>query len=179
MQETTCCFFGHRKIIWTEELNQQLYTIIENLILEKKVDTFLFGSKSQFNDLCYKIVTEYKEEYCNIKRIYVRAEFPNINDTYKKYLLQRYEDTYYPSSLINAGKSVYIQRNYAMIDKSSFCVIYYDENYLPTERTKTQATLIKHQCNSGTKLAYDYTKRKGIWIENVFTINHTDLDMID
>lgn len=37
-----------------------------------------------------------KEEYPDIKRIYVRAEFPYINDDYKNYLLKSYEDTYYP-----------------------------------------------------------------------------------
>ena len=45
-KEKTCCFFGHRKINETEELKNRLYEIIENLIVNEKVDTFLFGSKS-------------------------------------------------------------------------------------------------------------------------------------
>lgn len=52
MKERTCCFIGHRKIEETSELRAELYDIIEKLIAYEKVDTFLFGSKSRFNDLC-------------------------------------------------------------------------------------------------------------------------------
>ena len=57
MHKYTCCFFGHRKINETEELKSKLYEIIEKLIVEKQVDTFLFGSKSRFNSLCQETVT--------------------------------------------------------------------------------------------------------------------------
>ena len=67
-KEKTCCFFGHRKIDETEELKNKLSEIIENLIVNENVDTFLFGSKSQFDDLCHKIVTELKEKYPHIRR---------------------------------------------------------------------------------------------------------------
>ena len=59
-KEKTCCFFGHRKIDETAELKNRLYEIIENLIVNENVDTFLFGSKSEFDDLCHKIVTNLK-----------------------------------------------------------------------------------------------------------------------
>ena len=58
MCKNTCCFFGHRKINKTEELKSKLIEIIEKLIVEKHVDTFLFGSKSCFNSLCIELVTE-------------------------------------------------------------------------------------------------------------------------
>ena len=48
----TCCFFGHRAFVETEESNIKLYDTIEKLITNENVDTFLFGSKSQFNDFC-------------------------------------------------------------------------------------------------------------------------------
>ena len=57
---------------------------------------FLFGSKSRFDDLCYEAVTELKKKYVHIQRIYVRAEFPYIDESYKSYLLKGYEETYYP-----------------------------------------------------------------------------------
>ena len=60
-KEKTCCFFGHRKIDGTEELKNNLCGIIENLIVNENVDTFLFGKKSQFDDLCHKITTELKK----------------------------------------------------------------------------------------------------------------------
>lgn len=72
--ENTSCFFGHRTINETAELKSKLIEIIEKLIVDEKVDTFLFGSRSDFDDLCYDIITQLKEKYPHIKRIYVRAE---------------------------------------------------------------------------------------------------------
>lgn len=115
----TCCFLGHREICETEDLKEQLFRGIEQLVVEKNVDTFLFGSKSQFNQLCYDLITKLKETYPYIQRIYVRAEFPTITDSYRKYLLERYEDTYYPQDIVGAGKAVYVKRNKIMIEKNS------------------------------------------------------------
>ena len=144
MKEKTCCFFGHRKINETEELKSKLIEIIEKLIVDEKVDTFLFGSKSRFNSLCLELVTEIKEKYPHIKRIYVRAEYPDINEQYTNYLLESYEDTYYPEKILNSGRAAYVERNYEMINKSQFCIVYYDEPNAPTTR------------KSGTKIALDY-----------------------
>ena len=164
----TCCFFGHRKITETDELKSKLYNEIETLITYKKVHTFLFGSKSQFDDLCYKIVTELKEKYQHIKRIYVRAEFPYIDDNYKKYLLESYEDTYYPSKMIDAGKAAYVERNYEMIDNSRYCICYYDENYTPPRRKNSRRDLFDYQPKSGTRMAFDYANKRNLMIYNVF-----------
>ena len=149
-KEHTCCFFGHRKINVTDELISRLKATVEGLITEKKVDTFLFGSKSEFDKLCLAAVTGLKNKYPHIKRIYVRAEFPYIDEDYTSYLLQSYD---YPEHIINAGKASYVERNCEMIDNSSYCIIYYDENYpLP---------------KSGTKRAYDYAIKKGTAVINL------------
>lgn len=147
-KNSTCCFFGHREINKTEELKSNLQIKIEKLIVQKGVDTFLFGSKSSFDDLCLEAVTNLKEKYPHIKRIYVRAEYPDINEDYENYLLRFYEDTYFPEKMRNSGRAVYIKRNYEMIDKSEFCVIYYDE--------KTDIANRK----SGTKIAFEYATKK-------------------
>jgi len=144
MKDKTCCFFGHRKINETEELKSKLIEVVEKLIVEKQVDTFLFGSKSRFNSLCLELVTEIKEKYPHIKRIYVRAEYPYINEQYTNYLLESYEDTYYPEHIRSSGRAAYVERNYEMIDNSYYCIVYYDEQNAPTTR------------KSGTKIALDY-----------------------
>ena len=148
MHKKICCFFGHRTISEPEKLKSKLIKIIEELIVENSVDTFLFGSKSQFNSLCLELVTELKEKYPHIKRIYVRAEYPYISEHYKNYLLESYEDTYYPEKILNSGKAAYVERNYEMIDKSHYCIVYYDEENAPSTR------------KSGTKIALDYAIRK-------------------
>ena len=56
-----CCFIGHRKIDLTKELEEKSRNVIEDLIINKKVTTFLFGSKSEFDSLCHKIVTDLKD----------------------------------------------------------------------------------------------------------------------
>lgn len=144
MKNYTCCFFGHRNINVTEKLKNNLYQKIESLIVDEKVDIFLFGSKSRFDDLCLETVTKLKEKYSHIKRIYIRAEFPVISDSYKEYLLKHYEDTYYPEKILNAGRAVYVERNFYMVDKSRFCIVYYNESEIPSTR------------KSGTKTALNY-----------------------
>ena len=163
-KEHTCCFLGHRKIEVTDELINRLKEVVENLIIENEVDIFLFGSKSQFDKLCLQVVTELKKKYPHIRRIYVRAEFPYIDEDYTAYLLKRYDHTYYPERMINAGKAAYVERNYEMIDNSSYCVIYYDENYMPPRRKNSRRDLTEYQPRSGTKRAYDYARKKKIII---------------
>ncbi|MBQ4116120.1 MAG: DUF1273 family protein [Clostridia bacterium] len=148
MLDNTCCFFGHRNISETDELKTKLTKAIERLIVEKNVDTFLFGSKSRFDSLCLEIVTQIKEKFPHIKRIYVRAEFPYISDIYKSYLLTFYDETYYPEKIKNAGRAAYVERNYEMINRSRFCIVYYDELYTPSSR------------KSGTKIALEYAIKK-------------------
>ena len=100
MLKNTCCFIGHRKINVTDELKEKLRVVIKRLIVDENIDSFLFGSKSQFDDLCWDIVTEIKKKYSHIKRIFVRAEYPYIDESYKAYLLESYEDTYFPKSVL-------------------------------------------------------------------------------
>jgi len=155
-KEHTCCFIGHRKIDITRELINRLEETIKHLITEKKVDTFLFGSKSEFDILCLKVLTELKKNYSHITRVYVRSEFAYIDDSYTEYILKTYDETYFPMKLINAGRAVYVERNFEMIDKSAYCVFYYDKNYSQFKR------------KSGTKLAYDYATKKALKIINLY-----------
>lgn len=148
MGNNVCCFIGHRKINETKEVRNQLLEIIENLITDEKIDTFLFGSKSRFNELCYETVTRLKEKYPYIKRIFVRAEYPYIGDDYKEYILESYEDTYFPKNVIGTGRLSYVKRNIEMINKSGFCVFYFDKGMLPTNR------------RSGAEVAFNYAVRQ-------------------
>ena len=167
MKSNTCCFLGSRRIIKTNELLISLYSDIERLIVDEKVDTFLFGSKSEFDSLCLEIVTEIKEKYPYIKRVYVRAEYPIISDEYKDYLLKSYEHTYYPQNIMGAGKAVYVERNCEMIDKSDLCVIYFNDGYFPPRRKNSWRDLTDYQPKSGTGIAYKYAVQKKRTIINL------------
>lgn len=162
-----CCVFGHRKLTDISNLEIRLQETMERLILYRNVDTFLLGSKSDFDLLCRTILIKLKDKYEHIKRIYVRAEYPDINEDYKKYLLEYYDETYYPEKLRNAGKAVYVERNYEMIDKSHICVVYYKENYMLPDAKKSKKDNLPRQAKSGTRIAYQYAMEKGKEIINL------------
>ena len=165
----TCSFFGHRNAKATPELCDNLRKTIVYLIKEKGVQRFLFGSKSSFDDLCLKTVTEIQKEYPEIKRTYVRSDYPYIPKQYKDYLLESYDDTLMPSKVENAGAARYVERNQEMINASDFCVFYYNEAYKPPLRKRYRSALSTYQPKSGTKLAYEYAKQKQKEIINLYT----------
>ena len=147
--KNTACIFGHREINETEELKAEVHKTVEKLITDEGIDTFLFGSHSRFNDFCLDIVTDLKKEkHPHVKRVYVRAMYPYVDESYKAYLLTLYDDTYYPEQIEGAGRAAYVERNYEMIDKSRICIVYYDEDNAPKKR------------KSGTKVALDYAEKK-------------------
>lgn len=174
-----CSFFGHRKIIYDNRIVNVLKEIIEDLILNKNVNKFLFGSKSEFNTLCHLIVTELKDKYPYIQRIgypcynelFILEE--NIDDFKKKFYdlfnkeikIYGVEEIFSHRSRYTAGKSSYIERNYSMIDNSDFCVFYYDVNYKPQIKRHNRKSY--YQSKSGTCIAYEYAKRNKKCVINV------------
>ena len=163
----TCCFIGHRNVEGTPALRERLKGVVRRLITEKGVSRFLFGSKSLFDDLCLEVVTELREEYPHIKRVYVRTCYTELGEQYTEYLLGLYEDTYLPEGVEKAGRAAYVERNQEMIKASEYCVFYYDENYKPKERKYSRRNLTYYQPKSGTEVAYEYAKRKGKEIINL------------
>ncbi len=160
------CFIGHR----TVENKEQLAVLIRETVISlinKGVKTFLFGSKSEFDDLSWKIVSELKTKYSFIKRVYARSSHKDIDNSYKEYLLKLYEETYFLPKLENAGKYSYVERNYEMIDQSTYCVFYYNEDYRPLlKRQANNDKTLKR--NSGTKTAYIYAMKKKKTIINLY-----------
>ena len=130
----TCSFFGHSKTEKNEKQKEKVRETVENLIAEENVFCFLFGSKSGFDRICLEVVNEMKEKYPHIKRIYVRAEYPEIGEGYWRYLSQFYDESYFPKKIRTSGRAVYVERNFEMIENSRFCVIHYDANLAPTTR---------------------------------------------
>lgn len=166
-EKKVCCFFGHRKVADKEQLRKRLYKTVEDLIIYNNVSIFLLGSKSEFNALSREVLAELKEKYPYIHRIYIRAEYQYIDDSYEAYLLQSCDETYYSERAIGAGKAVYVQRNGELIDKADICVVYYNGGYLPPRRRNGKKDLFDYQPPSGTQIAYDYAKRKKKTIINL------------
>ena len=161
-------FIGHRKLQFDNGFRIQLKKLFLSLIDNRNANTFLFGSRSDFNNLCLEVVTEIQKERPNIKRVYVRAEYPYINKAYEDYLLGSYDATYIPENVIDASKAAYVERNFHMIDKAGLCIFYYDENYKPPLKPATRGRITREQPKSGTKVAYEYAIKHQKQIVNLF-----------
>ena len=164
--EHSVCFIGHRKINDTPELRERLRGILLDLI-ENGTVNFIFGDHSAFDDLCYELVTEFKEKYPVIKRINFRKDYEDADEYTMRFLASGYEESICPCGVGKAGRASYVERNQAMIRESDACVFYYDESYLPPRRKNSRRELCDYQPKSGTALAYGYAEAKGKRIYNV------------
>lgn len=153
----SCCIIGHREIEITARLQNELKNKLIYLIKNEDVKVFYFGSRSEFCKLCYNVITNLKNEYARIKRVYVRAEYANVGESYENYLNEFYEDSFYYDENLKAGRFSYIKRNEFMINVSDFCLFYYNKSYTPSSKTK-----------SGTAIAYNYAVKNSKTIINLY-----------
>ncbi len=100
--ERTCCFIGHRKIKCTLELRERLQSILLDLI-ENGTTDFIFGDHSEFNDLCYEVVTKLKEKHPEIGRINFRKTFEDTADYTMQFLIKGYEKSICPYQTTDCG----------------------------------------------------------------------------
>ena len=157
----TCSFFGHRDTPQTEELKQKVRETVERLIVKEGVDTFLFGSRSKFDELCHIVVTELQEKYSHIRRIAYLCKHESgclvgagtslkqkIKDlTGRDEYVGEYEEIKKSDRVNSAGRAAYVERNQLMIDKSEIIILHLDK-----EKRGGKP--------SGTILAYDYAINK-------------------
>ena len=155
-----CSFFGHRDTPQTDELKQKVREIVERLIVEEGVDTFLFGSRSQFDELCHIVVTELREKYPHIQRIAYLCKHETaclagagmslkhqIKElTGRDVYVAEYEDVKKSDRVNSAGRAAYVERNQWMIDHSLIVIFKIQEN--------------KNSNSSGTWKAFHYAQQK-------------------
>lgn len=178
----TCSFFGHWNVKLTDEQYSELVDLIKELIINEEVDTFLFGSKSNFDSICHTIESDLKKRYSHICRVgYTCSSGTCILETEKEYWERLYVNLGYKNIEIKgfekecdfkqkytSGRASYVERNYAMINDSDYCIFYCDNSYLPEMRKYSKNISFYREANSGTKLAYEYAKRKNKTIFNIF-----------
>ncbi len=160
--EKDCCFIGHRAVANAEETRKLLYREILKLIKSESVRTFLFGSRSEFNELCHAVVTDLQIVYPDIKRVMyscrsecacMESEREKTNSLYSRLLnrpikLLGYEEERKFPYYLTSGRASYVQRNKSMIDDSDYCIFYYCDGYTP-----------KSGGRSGTRMAYEYAEK--------------------
>ena len=144
MEDKICSFFGHRDVDITEQL--YLKTIAEIMrAVELGCRTFYFGGYSDFDELCYKIVTRIKDENpeIEIKRIYCVSQERYLRKNVRYFKRENYDDIIYLVPAFEGWyKSIYF-RNCAMIDQSDLVIFYAEKKE-----------------GSGAYKAYKYAKNK-------------------
>lgn len=163
-----CCFIGHRNVNLDEKQMNELNILLDDLINKKKIDSFLFGSKSNFDNICLKIVSQLKKIYPNIKRIgypcknemfFYEKDKEKYNKNFLTIIGQNINILFVDETISfknqeKTGKYSYIKRNQEMINASDICIFYYDEHY--------------NLKKSGTKIAYDYALKNKKTIINIY-----------
>ena len=169
-----CSFFGHRKIEKTEQLVAKLDELLEMLIIQKGVTTFLFGSRSEFDSLCHERVTLLQTKYPEIKRIMhtCRSEYACPKEekeereriaravTKREIIYQDYDGEVQSDRVYNAGRASYVERNQEMIDASDYCIFYYNSEYQPPKRKYSKRSVGEYQPKSGTALSFEYANQR-------------------
>ncbi len=171
-----CCIIGHRQIKNIEVLKTKAKSVIMNLIINESVDTFLFGSKSDFDNFCYEIVSELiKIDKLNITRIKYacngelgftteeKEKYDKIVANFFKNGLKDYEEVKRFQHLEKSGKASYIERNKMLIDDADICLFYYEYK----EVCEVNEHLLNR--NSGTNIAYNYAISRNKKIINIAT----------
>lgn len=144
----TVCFIGHRTVINAVQVKIKLTDTL-SILISNGADTFLFGSRSEFDMLCWEVVTALQEQYPNLKRISYNAphetaftskEERESSEQFFSRMTKRevhfadYECAVSSQKSIKANKNAYIMRNQEMIDNSDICVFYFNKDYLPPKR---------------------------------------------
>ena len=145
--EKSCAVFGHRQIIVTNELINTLKDTFIDLIINKGVCIFYFGGFGEFDELCWKIITELKQcTFPNIKRVYVCEKEDYVNRPHKRpknLNTDNYDEIVFFVLDFDYWYTAVYYRNIAIIDHSDFNIFY-----------------IRDTENSGAYKAYTYAKRK-------------------
>ena len=124
-KDKICSFFGHRNVDITVELREKTEKHILDLI-NLGYNVFYFGGFSDFDDLCYQIVSKYKNErkdinlirtFCVWQEKYLRKKSPHFNRN-------NYDNIIYLTpSFYSWYKSIYF-RNCAIVDSSDYIVFF-------------------------------------------------------
>ncbi len=147
------CFFGHRRIYDVTLIERALQEIICTLIREKEYVVFLVGREGEFDQLTSSVVKQMQRELTDLNSVhtlvmpYIKKSYLNNEKAYSEY----YDLIEISEKAANAHpKSAILIRNKEMIDRSSLCVFYVEDNF------------------GGAAKALTYAKKRGKKIINIY-----------
>lgn len=150
--ERSCSVFGHSKIEVTTELKGNLISVFETLITKENVKYFYFGGFGEFDDLCHTVLTELKNKYPQIYRIFCLADPRQLELSKRPKWLkdEDYEEITYLDLDYDYWYTRIYYRNCEIIDRSDFVVFF-----------------VNHSEHSGAYKAMRYALKKKKRILNI------------
>lgn len=126
--EKVCSCFGHFNVDLTDELKARTSKEIDKALADG-VRIFLFGGRSDFDDLVYDIVTEKKAQLpqLEIKRIFCFALDKQLRKPPTWFQRKEYEGYECPTKDFDWWYTSIYYRNCAMIDQSDLVLFYAEE----------------------------------------------------
>ena len=124
-KEKVCSCFGHFNVDITEELRARTSKEIDKAVADG-VRIFLFGGRSDFDDLVYDIVTDKKAQapQFDIKRIFCFPLYKQLLKPPNWFNKKEYEGYDCPCKHFDWWYTSIYYRNCAMIDKSDLVLFY-------------------------------------------------------
>lgn len=114
-----CCGFGHRNIF--SDIEPKIEKIIEKLIIEKDVRTFMTCGWGNFDIMFSSAVRAVKRKYDDIELILVLPYLSNKLNTYKDSVESSYDGIILPEEVIGVHyKRAITVRNKWLIDNSDY-----------------------------------------------------------
>ena len=125
----SCSCFGTTKLPITEELKQKAKAVILDLLV-KGFRIFYFGGFGEFDDMCYQIVSEFKEQYQDIHRIFCVADprWTRISKRPRWLNEETYEEIVYLDLDFDWWYQRIYFRNCEMINRSDFVIFFAQED---------------------------------------------------
>lgn len=163
MKYKTCCFIAPYSTRLSDDDIKKLELILNDIVINANVRTFLFGFQTDIDFVCYRILKNIKDKYPNIKLIYLQKGFKNLIKKNYKDKFKLYDKSYYPKKDACTGELSPFKRHEIYIDNSDYCIFYqrkddkdikvFDSSNLPLDIDKT--------------IAYNYAMQKKKEIINI------------
>lgn len=160
------------KVVVSGETAEKLVMAMRQKAKELSAMIFLLSNieiKDEKSESEYMLEQSYIKELVSEEAEHTMRVLVANKQILDKETVKDFDAEYEHPTKYSSGRGSYVERNQAMIDDSDICVFYFDENYLPPRRKNSPRDISDCQPKSGTKIAFDYAKRKKKHILNVFT----------
>ena len=120
-REKVCTFFGHADS--PTNIKKEIQKVIEDLILQKGVNTFYVGTNGNFDRMVQSVLIDLKKQYPNLECCTVLAYIPGIKPEFD-FGYEKLESLY-PDGLEKVPKRFAIDwRNKWMVQQSDYVISY-------------------------------------------------------